>query len=134
MNRIATEADLSSIELSEYAKIHQVQINLPNGGNTVADNVWLKKVYDEFGGLSYEVIVNETKLSRSTDFTKRQKQFIADIGKPDSKFTLRNTKFKDKFDLDQGIELNVKTYIKTTGNGKFDDLSGLDVLKIVSNE
>ena len=71
MNRIATEADLSSIELSEYAKIHQVQINLPNGGYTVVDDVWFKKVTigDE---VVLEFIINETKLSKVTDYTKRQ--------------------------------------------------------------
>jgi len=109
--------------------IKHLQINLPNGGFTVADNVWVKIIEDDFGGFKYDVIINEVKLSSKIPFTKRQNEFIEAIGKTDSKFTLRNTKFfKDGFE--QGIPLNVKAYIKTNTQGKPNVLDNLDITKI----
>ncbi len=69
-------------------------------------------------------------LSKATKFTKRQTEFIKAIGKPDSKFTLRNTKFVKEFELEQGIELKIKTYIKTSTNGNPEILNNLDIIKI----
>jgi hypothetical protein len=130
LNKFADEAGVVSEELANYTKLNQVQINLPNGGFTVADNVWIKTVRDTRGRIqSYDVIINEIKLSPQTVFTKRQREFIDAIGKPDVKFTLRNKKFA-KEGFDQNIEFNIKSYIRTSGNGTADKLDDLIIKKI----
>jgi hypothetical protein len=106
-----------------------VQISLPEGGFTVADNVWVKTV--KVGGdIKYDVIINECKLSKATDFTKRQKQFIKDIGKPEIEFKTRSKKPIMNRVIPQGSVINIKSYIKTSGNGKFDELDDILVKKI----
>ncbi|MBC8884042.1 hypothetical protein H9X57_14020 [Flavobacterium piscinae] len=129
LSKIAEKAGITIEEIANYIPLQQVQINLPTGGFTIADNVWIKtvKVGDE---IRYDVIVNEVKLSKATDFTKRQNEFIEAIGKQDSKFKLRNTKFTEEYDLPQGTELNIKTYIKTYSKDSNDLTNNLDFEKI----
>lgn len=107
-----------------------MQINLPNGGFTVADNVWVKTIDDGFGGFKYHVIINEVKLSKATDFTKRQKEFINDIGNPNVEFLTRSKKPEISEKIPQNSKINIKSYIRTSGNGTPNDLKDLLIEKI----
>lgn len=129
LTKIADEAGIPVEELADYVPLKQVQIRLPDGGFTVADNVWIKKIDDGFGGFDYDVIVNECKLSKATDFTARQKQFINKIGEPDVEFKLRSKKFIEE-GFEQDIDLNIKSYIRTSGSGTADKLDDILVEKI----
>lgn len=87
------------------------------------DNVFVKEMTDPITNKKYlEVIVNECKLSDAAPFTTRQKQFKTALGPPPlGKFDLRNTKYQrlpnptDR--IPQNIEIRVKSYVKTEGNG-----------------
>ena len=129
LRKIADEAGIPLDELSDYIPLKQVQIRLPDVGFTVADNVWIKKIDDGFGGFDYDVILNECKLSKSTNFTTRQKQFIKKIGEPDVEFKLRSKKFIEE-GFDQDINLNIKSYIITSGSGAADKLDDVLIEKI----
>lgn len=124
-NELSAKTGIPLSELAGYKKLDQVQIRIPgqNGGFTTMDNVFVKEMTDPVTNKKYlEVIVNECKLSDAAPFTTRQKQFETALGPPPlGKFDLRNTKYQrlpnptDR--IPPNIEIRVKSYVKTEGNG-----------------
>lgn len=106
----------SGVNLTGFEKVNQVQIRLPDGRYTVADNVWWKRVNDGAGGFKYEIVVNETKLSSNAPFTANQIDFENLVKTGNTNFTLRSKKFTDD-GLPQNAQLEVKAYVKTIGDG-----------------
>lgn len=134
LNLVAEKAGITLHELKSYVPLHQVQIRMPNtnGGFTTMDNVWVKKMIDPITGKEYlEAIVNECKLSKEAPFSIRQKEFEVKLESPDQYFDLRNTKFQKDLEINQNIEIRVKTYLKTVGDGGSPpDLTKFSVEKI----
>jgi len=131
LSKIAREANIDLAELSQYKVLHQVQINLPDGGFIVADNVWVKTIQKR-RGKSYEVIINECKLSSETNFTNRQKQFLKKIGNLDDgeMFTIRSKKDKITQVIPAGSEIKIKSYIRTSGFKNPYKISNLEPKKV----
>lgn len=131
LNKVAKEAGIPLEELQTYTPLSQVQIRIPgtNGGFTTMDNVWVKKVKDANTGKEYlDAIVNESKLSDVSPFSIRQLEFEKAL--PEGYFDLRNTKFEE-LEIFQNIEIRVKTYMKTVGEGGSPpDITKFNVKKI----
>ena len=65
--------------------------------------------------LGFELILNETKLSKAAPFTTRQAEFIEQLKKGTTEFFTRS---KNKgIELPQNSKIDVKIYIKAVGDG-----------------
>ena len=106
----------SGENLTGFEKGEQVQILMPNGDYIVADNVWWKQVDDGAGGVKFEIVVNETKLSSNSPFTKNQEAFKNMVINGTTNFTLRTSKFERR-EFPKNAQLELKAYVNTIGNG-----------------
>ena len=65
----------------------------------------------------FELILNETKLSKAAPFTTRQVEFIEHLEKGTIKFITRSKKTEISDLIKQGSSVKIKKYIKAIGNG-----------------
>jgi hypothetical protein len=114
-SKAASEFGISKEELKAMAHVDELQINIGNGNFAVADNVWSKRVGQSN---TFEVYINETKLSAGTNPTKRQGELFSAAEAGSVNITVRNL---DKGGFKQGDKFIVKGIIKTNGNGSVSD-------------
>ncbi|HRP90498.1 MAG TPA: hypothetical protein PKX92_10730 [Edaphocola sp.] len=73
LQKISQKAGVSITELASMKHVTQLQLNLPNGGFTIIDDVFIKESVDVITNKKiYELILSETKLSNLSPFTGRQ--------------------------------------------------------------
>ncbi len=118
INEVNASLGSQGVNLTGYKRVKQVQIKLNGDGYMVADEVWVKEV--TINGIKHkEVIINECKLSTSTNLSTRQNQFLGEL----DNFTEFEIRSKGKKTDDGSIPLIqkekiiVKNFIKTSGDG-----------------
>lgn len=86
----------------------QVQTNLPDDRNVVADSVW--------ANAHGKWIIDDTKLTYSAGFTDNQNDAIEALKNGFDHFTVRSAERKDGF-WTKGENVVIEYFGKTTGNG-----------------
>jgi hypothetical protein len=108
-NNFGRTVGKSPNELKAYSTIDQLQINLGNGKYTVADNVLVKQT----GANTFEIIINESKLSETTSFSTNQQYFINNLNDGETTFTTRSSIPRIAKIIPKDSTVIVRTYIKT---------------------
>lgn len=100
--------------MAYYTHRSQVQVSLPDGKHFITDNLRFKTVEGKSGETIVEVIINETKLSKATDFSSNQKEFV-NLVKEGIKtdFVTRSARSELEDILPQGSKIEVKGITKT---------------------
>lgn len=104
----------TGLDLSQYVKVQQVRVQMADGKVIVADNVW----YKQTGPNTFDVVINETKLSNAAPLSTNQGIFKTQINNGTTNFTLNTSKFAtDPVPIPKNAALNVRAFVKTEGNG-----------------
>lgn len=118
LEKFAAKAGVSVSELVEMKHIKQLQLYLKEGF-TVVDDAFVKEIRNADDIVTgFEIIVNETKLSKLAPPTTRQTQFIAEKA---GELIVRSTK-PDAIKIfnKKGVKVTIKKYVKAVGDGTED--------------
>lgn len=116
ISQVSQTTGKSVTELQTYTHVQQVQINLPNGGYMIADDVLVKEVLGA-PTRTFMAIVNESKLSGTTALSTRQGQFLSYLQGGVKDFTTRSLISDVTNVLPQNTKLTIEYMIKSSGDG-----------------